>query len=197
MDGATEVPTSQFGDLIIAKIKEHGAALRAEAEQRRRELEAERRALEAQRVADPPQAMIASGRMPTTVGGIMSPVISVKNDELVNVAMHQMIEKGMNAVMVQPDASGQWGIMTDRDVLKKVISANRSPAHPGRRNCHPAAGDGQARDVVVRCLAAHGRGQRAPRRGRNGRQASRHGDRQRPVPHRGSVRLRRSSIAAG
>jgi isocitrate dehydrogenase len=128
MDGATEVPTSQFGDLIIAKIKAHGATLRAEAEQRRRELEAERRALEAQRVADPLQAMIASGRMPTTVGGIMSPVISVKNDELVNVAMHQMIEKGVNAVMVQPDASGQWGIMTDRDVLKKVISANRSPA---------------------------------------------------------------------
>ena len=26
MDGATEVPTSQFGDLIIAKIKAHGAA---------------------------------------------------------------------------------------------------------------------------------------------------------------------------
>ncbi len=128
MDGATEVPTSKFGDLIIAKIKAHGATLRTEAEQRRRELEAERRALEAQRVADPLQAMLASGRMPTTVGGIMSPVVKVRNEELVNVAMHQMIEKGVNAVMVEPDASGQWGIMTDRDVLKKVISANRSPA---------------------------------------------------------------------
>ena len=30
--------------------------------------------------------------------------------------------------MVEPDASGQWGIMTDRDVLKKIISVNRSPA---------------------------------------------------------------------
>jgi isocitrate dehydrogenase len=39
-----------------------------------------------------------------------------------------MIEKNVNAVMVEPDASGQWGIMTDLDVLKKVISANRSPA---------------------------------------------------------------------
>ncbi|MDZ7621995.1 MAG: CBS domain-containing protein [Candidatus Competibacteraceae bacterium] len=72
--------------------------------------------------------MIASGRMPTTVGGIMSSVVIVRNEELVNVAMHVMIEKGVNAVMVKPDASGQWGIMTDRDVLKKVISVNRSPA---------------------------------------------------------------------
>ena len=72
--------------------------------------------------------MIASGRLPNTVGGIMAPVVSVKNDEMVNVAMHLMIEKGVNAVMVEPDASGQWGIMTDRDVLKKIISVNRSPA---------------------------------------------------------------------
>ncbi|MCB1767636.1 MAG: CBS domain-containing protein, partial [Candidatus Competibacteraceae bacterium] len=128
MDGATEVPTSKFGDLIIAKMKAHGAALRAEAERRRQALEAERRALEAQRVADPLQAMLASGRMPTTVGGIMSPVVTVKNDDMVNVAMHVMIEKSVNAVMVEPDASGHWGIMTDRDVLKKIISVNRSPA---------------------------------------------------------------------
>ncbi len=128
MDGATEVPTSKFADLLIVKIKEYGATLREEAERRRRALEAERRALEAQRVADPLQAMLASGRMPTTVGGIMAPIVTVKNDDLVNVAMHVMIENGVNAVMVEPDASGQWGIMTDRDVLKKIISVNRSPA---------------------------------------------------------------------
>ena len=128
MDGATEVPTSKFADLLIVKIKEYGATLREEAERRRRALEAERRALEAQRVADPLQAMLASGRMPTTVGGIMAPIVTVKNDEMVNVAMHVMIENGVNAVMVEPDASGRWGIMTDRDVLKKIISVNRSPA---------------------------------------------------------------------
>ncbi|MBL8259028.1 MAG: isocitrate dehydrogenase (NADP(+)) [Candidatus Competibacteraceae bacterium] len=128
MDGATEVPTSKFGDLLIVKMREGGAALRQEIEHRRRHQEQSRRALEAARVADPVQAMIASGRMPTTVGGIMSPVVTVKNDELVNVAMHTMIENGVNAVMVEPDASGQWGIMTDRDVLKKIISVNRSPA---------------------------------------------------------------------
>ncbi len=128
MDGGTEVPTSKFGDLIIAKMREQGPALRQEIERRRRAQTEARKALEAARVADPVQAMIASGRMPNTVGGIMSPVVVVKNEEPVNVAMHSMIESGVNAVMVEPDASGQWGIMTDRDVLKKIISVNRSPA---------------------------------------------------------------------
>ncbi len=128
MDGGTEVSTSRFGELIVAKMRQQGATLRAEAERRRRDQEEARKVLEAARVADPVQAMIASGRMPTTVGGIMSPVVVVRNEELVNVAMHQMIDKGVNAVMVEPDARGQWGVMTDRDVLKKVISVNRSPA---------------------------------------------------------------------
>ncbi|HQD56949.1 MAG TPA: isocitrate/isopropylmalate family dehydrogenase, partial [Candidatus Competibacteraceae bacterium] len=128
MDGATEVPTSKFGDLIIAKMRQQGAALREEMARRRKAQEDARKALEDARVADPVQAMIASGRMPTTVGGIMSPVVIARNEELVNVAMHQMIDQGVNAVMVEPDESGQWGVMTDRDVLKKVISVNRSPA---------------------------------------------------------------------
>ncbi len=139
MDGGTEVPTSKFADLIIVKIKEYGATLREEAARRRSAQEEARKALEAARVADPLQAMIASGRLPNTVGGIMAPVVSVKNDEMVNVAMHLMIEQGVNAVMVEPDASGQWGIMTDRDVLKKIISVNRSPArvHVGEITTRP------------------------------------------------------------
>ncbi|MBZ4193923.1 MAG: isocitrate dehydrogenase (NADP(+)) [Candidatus Contendobacter sp.] len=128
MDGGTEVPTSTFGDLIIVKMREQGPALRHEIDRRRQALEEARKVLEAARVADPVQAMIASGRMPNTVGGIMSPVVIVKNSDPVNIAMHQMIEKGVNAVMVEPDVSGRWGIMTDRDVLKKIIGLNRSPA---------------------------------------------------------------------
>ncbi|MFZ1326346.1 MAG: NADP-dependent isocitrate dehydrogenase, partial [Candidatus Contendobacter sp.] len=128
MDGATEVATSKFADLLIAKMHEQGPALRKEIENRRRAQEEARQKLEAARVADPVQAMIASGRVPNTVGSIMSPVVTVKNEDQVNVAMHLMIEQGVNAVMVEPDASGQWGIMTDLDVLKKVISASRSPA---------------------------------------------------------------------
>ena len=128
MEGGAEVSTSKFGDLIISKMREQGPTLRQEIERRRRAQEDARKALEAARVADPVQAMIASGRMPSTLGGIMSPVVIVKSEEMVNIAMHQMIEKGVSAVMVEPDANGQWGIMTDLDVLRKVISANRSPA---------------------------------------------------------------------
>jgi isocitrate dehydrogenase len=128
MEGGVEVATSKFADLIIVKLKEQGAILRIEAEKRRRALDEARKLLEAARVADPLASMIASGRLPNTVGGIMAPVVSVRNDEMVNAAMHLMIEKGVSAVMVEPDASGQWGIMTDRDILKKIISVNRSPA---------------------------------------------------------------------
>ena len=128
MEGGAEVSTSKFGDLIISKMREQGPTLRQEIERRRRAQEDARKALEAARVADPVQAMIASGRMPSTLGGIMSPVVIVKSDEMVNIAMHRMIEQGVSAVMVEPDANGQWGIMTDLDVLRKVISANRSPA---------------------------------------------------------------------
>ncbi|MBK8899157.1 MAG: isocitrate dehydrogenase (NADP(+)) [Candidatus Competibacteraceae bacterium] len=128
MTGATEVPTSKFGDLLIVKMREQGPILRKEIEHRRQHQEESRRVLEAARVADPVQAMIASGHMPTTIGNIMSPVVTVKNDALVSAAMHTMVEQGVDAVMVEPDASGQWGIMTDRDVLKKIISVNRSPA---------------------------------------------------------------------
>lgn len=128
MTGATEVATSKFGDLLIAKMREEGPTLRQAIEHRRHHQEESRRVLEAARVADPVQAMISSGHMPTTIGRIMSPVVKVKNEDLVSDAMHIMVEKKVDAVMVEPDASGHWGIMTDRDVLKRIISVNRSPA---------------------------------------------------------------------
>jgi isocitrate dehydrogenase len=165
-------------------------ALRQEIEHRRRVQEAARKELEAARVADPVQAMIASGRMPTTVGGIMSPVVD-RQERRTGQRRHAPDDrKGVNAVMVEPDASGQWGIMTDRDVLKKIISVNRSPARV-------KVGEIATRPLVTvkremslaEAAQADGRGQRPPRGGRDGRQAGRHGDRQRPVPHRGSVWL--------
>ncbi len=128
MTGATEVSTSKFCELLITKMIGQTQILRKEIEHRRHNQEEYRRILEAARVADPVQAMIASGHMPTVVGNIMSPVITVKSNDLVNTAMHTMVEEGVDAVMVEPDDSLQWGIMTDRDVLKKIISANLSPA---------------------------------------------------------------------
>jgi isocitrate dehydrogenase len=42
--------------------------------------------------------------------------------------MHVMREHGLNAILVEPNAEGEWGIMTKRDVLRKIIVPNRRPA---------------------------------------------------------------------
>ncbi len=128
MDGATEVSTSGFADCLIAKITGSTSQLAAEADARRASLEAERQEREAQRVADPVQAMKASGRQPATAAGVMTPAKgTVRDDQTVDVAMHQMREAGISSVLVEPGAAGQWGIMTQRDVVKKIIGANKSP----------------------------------------------------------------------
>lgn len=62
------------------------------------------------------------------VGGIMSPFQMVGGAESVDSAMHVMREHGLNAILVEPNADDEWGIMTKRDVLRKVIVPNRSPA---------------------------------------------------------------------
>jgi len=126
MAGSTEVSTSGFGDCLIAKIESMGTDLVAEEIRRRASLEEERKEIEAQRVANPVEAMEVSGRIPQTVGAIMSPVIQIEGTETVNIAMQKMREQGIHAVVVEPDETGQWGIMTQRDVVKKIISANRS-----------------------------------------------------------------------
>lgn len=62
------------------------------------------------------------------VSGIMSPFQMVGGAESVDSAMHVMREHGLNAILVEPNADDEWGIMTKRDVLRKVIVPNRSPA---------------------------------------------------------------------
>ncbi|MGE4660796.1 MAG: hypothetical protein AAEJ16_08425, partial [Arenicellales bacterium] len=37
-----------------------------------------------------------------------------------------MRDLGMRSIMIEPDASGQWGIVTQRDVVTKVLSTNVS-----------------------------------------------------------------------
>jgi isocitrate dehydrogenase len=130
MEGATEVSTSGFGDCLINKINEYAAALRLEEERRRVAMEEERKAREAERVADPVQAMLDSGRIPHTVADIMSRIVLVKGSDPVNVALDRMREESVDAVLVEPgaDKDNDWSIMTQRDVVKKIINANRSPA---------------------------------------------------------------------
>ena len=61
------------------------------------------------------------------VGGIMSPFQMVNGMEAVDSAMHVMREHGLNAILVEPNADGEWGIMTKRDVLRKIIVPGRRP----------------------------------------------------------------------
>lgn len=128
MEGSQEVSTSQFADLLIAKIKGSASDLVEEEAQRRNFLEATRKEREAQRVANPTEAMEVSGRIPQTVGAIMHPIVVVDKTEPVNRAMQRMREQNRHAVLVAPDANDErWGIMTQRDVVNKIISTNRSP----------------------------------------------------------------------
>lgn len=63
-----------------------------------------------------------------SVGAIMSPFQMVGGAETVDSAMHVMREHGLNAILVEPNAEGEWGIMTKRDVLRRIIVPNRRPS---------------------------------------------------------------------
>ena len=128
MEGATEVSTSGFADALIAELRGLGdpASLR---QARRRTIEALQKEREAQRMAAPEAAMEASGRVPTSVDDVMTRLlITVSPRATVEQAMHMMREHGVSSVLVEPGPDGQWGIMTQRDVVARIVNANRSPA---------------------------------------------------------------------
>jgi len=129
MGGATEVSTSAFADALIAKITGSAEDLARFEAARRAAQDEQRQALEAARVADPVEAMKASGRQPTTAAGIMTTLKGqVRESDSVDHAMHVMREQGISSVLVEPGDDAEWGIMTQRDIVKKIINANRSPA---------------------------------------------------------------------
>ncbi len=128
MDGATEVSTSGFADAMIERM-EDGIDLKARQQQRLEAIEADRRAREARRVERPFEEMEESGRTPTTVGDIMTRMpVTVKSGTKVSEAMHLMREHGISSVLIEPAEDGVWGIMTQRDVVSRIVHANRSPA---------------------------------------------------------------------
>jgi len=129
MEGATEVSTSGFGDALIDRIQ-GGIDLAARQAARQQAIEQDRLEREARRVEKPYEEMEESGRMPTTVGEIMTrmPVV-VKPGTRVNDAMQVMREHGISSVLIEPGDDGMWGIMTQRDVVSRIVHANRSPAN--------------------------------------------------------------------
>ncbi|MBP1467287.1 NADP-dependent isocitrate dehydrogenase [Candidatus Chloroploca sp. M-50] len=62
-----------------------------------------------------------------TVGALMTRgVVSVAGSAPLHDTTHLMRSRGITSVVVEPDAAGRWGIMTMRDVLKKIVREDRS-----------------------------------------------------------------------
>ncbi|RME42268.1 MAG: CBS domain-containing protein [Chloroflexi bacterium] len=57
-----------------------------------------------------------------------SPVVTVEPTMSVTGALHLMREQGISSVLVDLGDEG-WGIMTQRDVLNKVVAQNKNPDH--------------------------------------------------------------------
>jgi isocitrate dehydrogenase len=67
---------------------------------------------------------------PFTVGEIMTEKVVVVSPKTAAIdAMHLMAREGITSVIVEPGADGDWGIMTIRDVLDRIVRANRSSEH--------------------------------------------------------------------
>lgn len=64
-----------------------------------------------------------------TVADVMkSPVISVDTTATVMEAMHLMRQKAVSSVLVTPKVEGgQAGIMTQRDIMSKVVTKGKDP----------------------------------------------------------------------
>jgi signal-transduction protein with cAMP-binding, CBS, and nucleotidyltransferase domain len=70
--------------------------------------------------------MVDSGRQPSTAFDIMSPIKSAPSSMQVSKAMHRMHELETRSIMVEPDRDNSWGIVTQRDIVTKVLGPNRS-----------------------------------------------------------------------
>lgn len=128
MEGATEVSTSGFADAIIERI-EGGIDLEALREQRAKQLETERKQREIRRLLEPMQEMVDSGRIPQSAGDVMTRnIISLPADTVVDDAMHKMREHKISSLLVEPGEDGEWGIMSRRDILSRIIGDNKSTA---------------------------------------------------------------------
>lgn len=119
IEDATEVKTSQFADALIEQMQ--GTMDLSKYQQ-------EREARERRQAVSPLEEMVAAGHTPHIVADLMHPnPTCVPADTLVEDAMHLMREKRIGSVITQPPPGGQWGIMTQRDVIVRIVSANRQP----------------------------------------------------------------------
>ena len=127
MEGATEVGTSQFADALIEQIQ-GGIDLETKRQQRSDKLARERKQREIRRLLQPMEEMMASGRTPTSVSDVMTrSLITVTDATSVHDAMHEMRKNEVSSLVVEQNDSGEWGIMTRRDIVTKIVRDNKSP----------------------------------------------------------------------
>ncbi|MGH8458539.1 MAG: isocitrate/isopropylmalate family dehydrogenase, partial [Nevskiales bacterium] len=128
IEGATEVGTSQFGDALIKQIQ-GGLDLEAMRKQQAERLAKERKQREIRRLVQPLEEMVSTGHMPQTIGEVMTrSLVTIADDASVDEAMHRMREADISSIVVEPGKSGQWGIMTRRDIVTKIVRDNKSTA---------------------------------------------------------------------
>lgn len=127
IDGATEVGTSQFADALIERIN-GGVDLETKRRAQQELLAKERKQREIRRLLQPMEEMLDTGRVPHTVGDLMTrSLITVSDTESVEAAMHTMTDSDVSSVVVEPNAAGEWGILTRRDIVTKVVRHNKTP----------------------------------------------------------------------
>ena len=128
IDGAKEVGTSQFADALIERF-EGGVDLEAKRKAQQELLVKERKQREIRRLLEPMEEMVNTGRAPTTVGDLMTRALITTNEgETVEQAMHQMHGSNVSCIVIEPNKKGEWGIMTRRDIVTKIVHANKNPA---------------------------------------------------------------------
>jgi isocitrate dehydrogenase len=128
IDGATEVGTSQFADALIERIR-GGVDLEAKRKAQQDQLAKERKQREIRRLLQPLEEMIDSGRIPHTVGDLMTrSLITANDEETVESAMHTMTDNDISSVVVEANAKGEWGMLTRGDIVSKIVRSGKNPA---------------------------------------------------------------------
>src|SRR5699024_4987603 len=106
---------------------EGGVDLEKRRAQRQEKLAKERKQREIRRLMQPLEEMIATGRTPHTVGEVMTrSLLTVTSDDSLEDAMKLMRDNEVSSVGVEPNKEGQWGILTRRDVVNKIIRGKKS-----------------------------------------------------------------------
>ena len=126
MNDSHVVSTSVFADSIIAKITGYAKDLERYEKGRKKAVDSERTARNNEQVIGHKTTMKEAGHQPLTAASIMSPIKSISSSAKVSEAMNEMRSSEMRSMMVEPDSDTDWGIMTQRDIVTKVLGPNRS-----------------------------------------------------------------------